>query len=100
MIDTHTPANLDAERRVRAYYGRVAEIERATLAAVRMGHRLSLDAAVRAIASAVLDMPQADRGLAVTGLFIDADDAHARWCVLIEFDSGNSTAALDVPYPQ
>jgi hypothetical protein len=99
MSDT-VSVNLDAERRVRAYYGRVAEIERAALAAVRMGHRLSRDPAVRAIVAAVLDLPQADRGLAVTGLFVDVDDAHARWLVLIELDGGNRTHALAVPYPQ
>ncbi|SPB16087.1 hypothetical protein NOV72_03287 [Caballeronia novacaledonica] len=88
---------------LRERWHRTRLLERAVLAAVRRGRKLTLDdtadAAVRTITNAVLDLPEADRGLAVCYVLIDFDDVHARWRVLAELDGGHRTRALALPYP-
>lgn len=100
----NTAASIAERHALRDNWRRTTTLERAVLAAVRAGRKLTLDdtadAAVRAITAAVLDLPAAHRGLIVDGILIDDDRAHGHWHVLVELDGGNRTAALVVSYPQ
>jgi hypothetical protein len=99
-----TAASIAERHALRDYWRRTTTLERAVLAAVRAGRKLTPDdtgdAAVRVLVAAVLDLPQCNRGLAVCGVLIDDDPAHAHWHVLVEIDHGNHTAVCVVPYPQ
>ncbi|SAK40649.1 hypothetical protein AWB76_00194 [Caballeronia temeraria] len=96
-------ASIAERHALRDYWRRMSALERAVLSAVRAGRKLTPadtdDAAVRVLVAAVLDLPQYNRGLNVANLFIDTDDAHAHWHLLVELDGGNRTLALVVPYP-
>jgi hypothetical protein len=73
-------------------------LERRVLDAVLSGNREAADPYVRLLANAVLDMPEAERGLRVLDVLIDVDPHGSRWLVLVDLQ-GDESKLIPVPYP-
>jgi hypothetical protein len=74
------------------YFTRVSPCERDVLRAVTSGTREGLSADVAAITRAVLDMPCANRGLAVANVLIEPEGES--FSVLVELRDGTSCALV------
>ncbi|CAG4905725.1 hypothetical protein [Paraburkholderia saeva] len=94
--DTQADARIAAEYSVRSYYRRMSAMEASVLAAVRSGHMPAMPPDIAAIASAVLNLPETNRGLNTDGILIDTDGRNARWLVVVVLRHGGH-CSLPVP---